>query len=64
MKMKTRKIVAKRFKVTKTGLFLRGRQNARHLRNNKSKGLIRKYKTLAKVHKSMVKKMITFLPYT
>jgi len=36
-KMKTRKIVSKRFKITKTGKVMHGVQGARHLRRNKSK---------------------------
>ncbi|KKS40342.1 MAG: 50S ribosomal protein L35 [Candidatus Gottesmanbacteria bacterium GW2011_GWA2_42_16] len=42
-KMKTKKIVAKRFKVTSTGKLMRGKQNARHLRSHKSKRQLRKY---------------------
>lgn len=44
VKVKTRKIAVKRFKVTKTGKVLRRAQNARHLRLKKSKKLKRKYK--------------------
>jgi len=36
-KMKTRKIVSKRFKITKTGKVMHGVQGARHLRRNKTK---------------------------
>jgi large subunit ribosomal protein L35 len=36
-KMKTKKIVAKRFKVTKNGKVMHRVQGARHLRRNKSK---------------------------
>jgi large subunit ribosomal protein L35 len=36
-KMKTKKIVAKRFKITKTGKIMFRAQGARHLRRNKSK---------------------------
>ena len=42
-KIKTRKIVAKRFKVTGTGKILRRSQNMRHLRRRKSKKQIRAY---------------------
>ncbi len=42
-KMKTRKSVSKRFRVTKTGKVLRRTQNMRHLRRKKSKKQIRKY---------------------
>lgn len=43
-KAKTRKIAAKRFKVTGTGKVLRRAQNARHKRANKSKSRKRLYK--------------------
>ncbi|OGV96412.1 hypothetical protein A2W24_04765 [Microgenomates group bacterium RBG_16_45_19] len=43
-KLKTRKIVAKRFKITATGKILRRAQNMRHLRRRKSKRAIRSYK--------------------
>jgi large subunit ribosomal protein L35 len=43
-KIKTRKIVAKRFKVTGTGKILRRSQNMRHLRRRKTKKQIRAYK--------------------
>lgn len=42
-KQKTRKGVAKRFKVTKTGKVLRGRQFGRHLRRKKSKSQKRRH---------------------
>lgn len=42
-KQKTRKGVAKRFKVTKTGKVLRGRQYGRHLRRKKSKSAKRRH---------------------
>ncbi|MBI4066321.1 50S ribosomal protein L35 [Candidatus Gottesmanbacteria bacterium] len=37
MKLKTKKIAAKRFKVTKTGKIMHRVQGARHIRRNKSK---------------------------
>ncbi len=43
-KLKTRKIVAKRFKITASGKILRRAQNMRHLRRRKSKRQIRAYK--------------------
>lgn len=43
-KQKTRKGVAKRFKVTGTGKVLRRTQNMRHLRRRKSKKAIRAYR--------------------
>jgi large subunit ribosomal protein L35 len=43
-KQKTRKGVAKRFKVTGTGKVLRRAQNMRHIRRRKSKKAIRAYR--------------------
>lgn len=43
LKQKTRKGVAKRFKITATGKVLRRSQNMRHLRRKKSKKAIRSY---------------------
>ena len=43
-KIKTRKIVAKRFKITASGKIIRRAQNMRHLRRRKSKRQIRAYK--------------------
>ena len=60
-KLKTRKIVAKRFKVTASGKILRRSQNMRHLRRRKSKKAIRAYK-IPKVVKgkqaAKIKKML------
>lgn len=64
MKMKTKKIASKRFKVTKNGKILRGKQNARHLRSNKSKKQIRRYKAAALVSKTMERTIGRFLPYS
>lgn len=64
MKMKTKKIVAKRFKVTSTGKILRRSQNLRHLRSSKSKRQIRKLKTPTQVHDSWKKTIKSFLPYS
>ncbi len=61
--MKTKKIVAKRFKVTSTGVYLRRKQNSRHLRSNKSKSQIRRFKVPARVSKTSVGVIRTFLPY-
>lgn len=56
-KQKTRKIVAKRFKVTATGKILRRRQNSRHLRTNKSKKTIRKYRVMVEVKGKFARKI-------
>lgn len=37
MKLKTKKIASKRFKITKTGKVMHRVQGARHIRRNKSK---------------------------
>lgn len=56
-KQKTRKAAAKRFKITGTGKVLRRRQNARHLRTNKSKKAIRRYRTPVEVTGAYAKKI-------
>jgi large subunit ribosomal protein L35 len=48
-KQKTRKIVAKRFKITGSGKVVRRAQNMRHLRRRKSKRQIRAYRVLKEV---------------
>ena len=60
-KVKTRKNVQKRFKLTKTGKVLRRTQNARHLRANKSKSQTRRFKEpkrLSHAFETMIKHMI------
>lgn len=54
---KVRKIVAKRFKITATGKIMRRRQNSRHLRVNKSKKTIRKYRVPVEVTGAMARKI-------
>lgn len=44
IKQKTRKGVAKRYKITGSGKVLRRHQNMRHLRSNKSKKAKRNYR--------------------
>lgn len=48
-KTKTKKIVAKRFKITKTGKVLHRVQGARHLRRRKSKARQRRQDRMAKI---------------
>lgn len=48
-KTKTKKIVAKRFKITKTGKVLHRAQGARHLRRRKSKARQRRQDRMAKI---------------
>jgi large subunit ribosomal protein L35 len=56
-KQKTRKIVTKRFKVTKSGKILRRIQNMRHLRRKKGKKQIRKYRGYVEVTGALAKKI-------
>lgn len=56
-KTKVRKIVAKRFKVTATGKIMRRRQNSRHLRVNKSKKAIRRYRVPMEVTGKFARKI-------
>ncbi len=56
-KQRTRKIVAKRFKITATGKIMRRKQNSRHLRTNKSKKAIRAYRVPVEVTGAMARKI-------
>lgn len=56
-KQKTRKGVAKRFKITATGKVLRRTQNMRHLRRKKSKKAIRAYRKPIEVQGKWAKKI-------
>lgn len=56
-KIKTRKIVTKRFKITSSGKVLRRNQNMRHLRRRKSKKAIRRYRKPIEVTGVMAKKI-------
>lgn len=56
-KIKTRKIVTKRFKITKTGKILRRTQNMRHLRRRKSAKQIRRYRKYVEVKGALAKKI-------
>lgn len=60
-KQKTSKTVLKRFKFTKKGKILRGRQNAGHLRANKSKRQKRKFKEPKKLNNKQVKMVRSLL---
>lgn len=57
IKPKTRKGVAKRFKITATGKVLRRSQNMRHLRRKKSKKAIRAYRLPTEVKGKWAKKI-------
>jgi len=56
-KKKTRKGVAKRFKITGTGKVLRRTQNMRHLRRRKSKKAKRNYRIPTEVKGKWAKKV-------
>jgi large subunit ribosomal protein L35 len=57
IKQKTRKGVAKRYKITGTGKVLRRHQNMRHLRSNKSKKAKRNYRQTVQVTGKFAKKI-------
>lgn len=57
IKQKTRKGVAKRFKITGTGKVLRRHQNMRHLRTRKSKRAVRSYGVPVEVKGRWAKKI-------
>lgn len=56
-KQKTTKAAMKRFKVTKTGKVMRGRQFGRHLRRKKSKSQKRRHQEPAQVTGKIAKKI-------
>lgn len=62
-KQRTSKATAKRFKLTKRGKLLRGRQYGRHLRRNKSAAQKRRYKEPATVSKGMTTTIKRLLAY-
>ena len=63
-KLKTRKSVAKRIKITKTGKVLRRHQLAKgHLRAKKSKKKTHEYKRVLEVSKADRRKIRKLLPY-
>lgn len=64
MKVKTRKIAAKRFKISSGGVIMRNSQNSRHLRANKSRRQIRRYRVTKSVSSGFEKTIREFLPYS
>jgi len=62
-KAKTKKIVKKRFRITKKGKILRGRQMGRHLKFVKSKSQKRKTKEPVKLKGKLAKTVKKLLPY-
>ncbi|MBU1200756.1 50S ribosomal protein L35 [Patescibacteria group bacterium] len=61
IKHKTRKIVAKRFKITSTGKVMRRTPNMRHLRRKKSSSQLRRYRKYIEVTGVMAKKIKAML---
>lgn len=57
-KAKTKKIVAKRFKITGTGKVLRRVQGARHLRRKKNKARQRRQDRLTRVDNKRFEKIV------
>lgn len=62
-KQKTKKAASKRFKITKTGKVLRGRQFAGHLKHAKSHSQKTRYKTGTTVSKPEMRIVKELLPY-
>ena len=62
-KQKTKKGASKRFKITKNGKVLRGRQLAGHLKHAKSHSQKTRYKTGTTVSKPEMKMIKELLPY-
>lgn len=63
-KMKVRKTVASRFRLTKTGKVLRRTPSMRHLRRKKSKSQIRRYRVPRVVKGKMASKIKRMLGQT
>lgn len=63
-KAKTKKIVAKRFKVSKNGKIMRHRQNKRHLRASKSRRQLRRLSETVTLTGANAKMVGRFLPYS
>ncbi len=62
-KMKTKKGVKKRFKITKNGKVRRYKQGKRHILTKKSQDRKRKLKKPAMVDRSFEKKVKKLMPY-
>lgn len=56
-KLKIKRSVKRRFKVTKTGKVLRGSQMRSHLRSHKSKGTLRAQKEVKQLEGAFAKKI-------
>ena len=64
MKQKTKKAASKRFKITKTGKILRGRQMSGHLKAAKSRSARNRYKRVAFVSNPEKKNIARLMPYS
>lgn len=62
-KLKTKKGVKKRFKLTKTGKVKRQKEGARHILTKKTRKRKRALKAATTVDKTFEKKIRTLLPY-
>ena len=60
MKMKTKKIITKRFKLTGTGKIMHRTQGARHLKSKKSKRRQRSQNRMKTVHTRAFARMIAY----
>lgn len=63
-KLKTKKGVKKRFKLTKTGKVKRKKEGARHILTKKTRKRKRSLKASTTVDKAMEKKVRSLLPYS
>lgn len=61
MKLKTKKAIAKRFRITPKGKILRRRQYSRHLRRKKSKSQKRRFDQTAYLDRAFAKKFIKLI---
>lgn len=63
IKQKTKKAASKRFRITKSGKIMRGRQMAGHLKAAKTKSAKSRYKKVAYVSKPEKKRIARLMPY-
>ncbi|MBP6098968.1 MAG: 50S ribosomal protein L35 [Candidatus Levybacteria bacterium] len=56
-KLRVKKSISKRFRVTKTGKVMRGKQNTSHLKKNKSQNQIRRGKEPAQLEGLFARKI-------
>ncbi|MGD2279256.1 MAG: 50S ribosomal protein L35 [Candidatus Omnitrophota bacterium] len=63
-KQKTKKGVAKRFKLTKSGKVKRAKAGGRHILSKKKRKRKRSLKKAALVHSTMEKKIRSLIPYS